>query len=118
MARLVVANGIFRELVLVSRIGEYAGHVLSTAILVAAILAVSGRYFAWRDTAFSTGELAVVGVVWTGTTVGFEFLVGAVEGTPVSTTLGQYDVFAGQVWVLVPLALLAAPLLFGRILRG
>lgn len=51
-------------------------------------------------------------------TVGFEFLVGYVEGTPVSVTLGQYDVFAGQVWVLVPLTLLVAPLVFGRYFAG
>lgn len=46
-------------------------------------------------------------------TVGFEFLVGNVEGTPVSVTLGQYDVLAGQVWIAVPITLFVAPLLFG-----
>jgi len=30
-----------------------------------------------------------------------------------SPTVG-YDVFAGQVWILVPVALLRSPLLFGR----
>lgn len=58
-------------------------------------------------------ELLLVGVLWTVLTVGFEFLVGYVEGTPVSVTLGQYDVLAGQVWIAVPLTLLLAPLLFG-----
>jgi len=57
----------------------------------------------------------LVGVGWTLLTVGFEFL-GAAEGTPVSVTLGQYDVFAGQVWILVPLTLLVAPYLFGSLL--
>jgi hypothetical protein len=31
----------------------------------------------------------------------------------VSETVAQYDVLAGQVWILVPLTLLVAPLLFG-----
>ena len=46
-------------------------------------------------------------------TVGFEFLVGYIEETPVSVTLGQYDVLAGQVWIAVPVTLLVSPLVFG-----
>jgi len=41
------------------------------------------------------------------------FVVGYVEGTPVSVTVGQYNVLAGQVWIVVPLTLLFSPLLFG-----
>jgi hypothetical protein len=118
MAGLAVANGVFRELVLVPRIGEYAGHVLSTAMLVGAILTVAALYFTRSGTRYTPAELAAVGVGWTLLTVGFEFLVGYAEGTPVSVTLGQYDVLAGQVWVLVPLTLLVAPYLFGRLLRA
>ena len=114
MAAVAVANGVFRELVIVPRIGEYAGHVVSTGLLVGAILAVAYGYFARTPDAYTTRELAAIGLGWTVLTVGFEFLVGYVEGTPVSVTVGQYDVFAGQVWILVPLTLLAAPLLFGR----
>jgi len=40
-------------------------------------------------------------------------LVGHVEGAPASVTLGQYDVLAGEVWI-VPLAPHVAPPLFGR----
>jgi len=43
-------------------------------------------------------------------TVGFEFLVGFLEGTPPSETIAQYNVLAGQVWIVVPLTLLVAPL--------
>jgi len=115
MALLAVGNGVFRETVLVPRIGEYRGHVCSTALLVCLILAVSGTYFAVTSTVYSSPELLLIGVGWTGLTVGFEFLVGHLEGTPVSVTLGQYDVTAGQVWIAVPLTLLAAPLLFGTV---
>jgi len=115
MAVLAVGNGIVRETVIVPRIGEYRGHVLSTAVLVCLILAVSATYFAITDTTYTRTELLLVGVGWTVLTVGFEFLVGHLEGTPVSVTLGQYDVTAGQVWIAVPLTLLAAPLLFGTV---
>jgi len=116
MAVLAVANGVFRELVIIPRTGEYVGHVVSTLLLVGAILVVAGLYFANAPIEYSRGELVLVGVGWTVLTVGFEFLVGYLEGTPVSETIGQYDVFAGQVWILVPLTLLFAPLLFGWLL--
>ncbi|MFB6091269.1 MAG: hypothetical protein ABEJ97_09450 [Halobellus sp.] len=117
MAVLAVANGALRELVLIPRIGDYPGHVLSTAILVTAILVVSGAFFATTTVEYAPAELLAIGAGWTVLTVGFEFLVGHLEGTPVSETLAQYDVLAGQVWVLVPLALLFSPLVFGWLLR-
>jgi hypothetical protein len=113
LAVAAVANGVFRELVLVPRIGSYRGHVLSTALLVGAILVVSFLYFSRTPTDYARAELLAVGVLWTVLTVGFEFVVGYLEGTPVSVTIGQYNVLAGQVWIAVPLALLSAPLLFG-----
>ncbi|MFW5938061.1 MAG: hypothetical protein ACOCQU_03170 [Halolamina sp.] len=113
MAVVAVVNGVFRETVMVPRMDEYAAHVLSTSLLVGAILAVSFAYFRWTTVEYALAELVIVGVGWTVLTVGFEFLVGAVEGTPVSVTIGQYDVLAGEVWIAVPLTLLLAPMLFG-----
>lgn len=113
MAVVAVLNGGFREVILIPRVGDYLGHVLSTALLVAAILLVSFAYFQRTPIEYSTLELVLVGIFWTVLTVGFEFLVGYVEGTPVSVTLGQYNVLAGQVWIAVPLTLLLSPLLFG-----
>lgn len=117
LAAVAVANGVFRELVVIPRIGEYPGHVLGTAILVLAILAIAYAYFTRTAVEYTRGELLAIGAIWTVMTVGFEFLVGYVEGTPVSVTLGQYDVLVGQVWILVPITLLVAPTLFGRVLR-
>lgn len=118
MAAVAVANGAFRETVLIPRTGEYGGHVLSTLLLVAAIVGITYAYFTRTPFEYTSSQLLLVGLGWTVLTVGFEFLVGYVERTPVSATLGQYDVLAGQVWILVPLTLLVAPLLFGRLLRG
>ncbi len=118
MAVIAVANGILRETALVPRLGQSRAHVLSTALLVLAILGVSAAFFGLTETAYSTAQLAFVGIGWTALTVGFEFLVGYLEGTPVSVTLGQYDVTAGQVWIAVPITLLVSPLLFGYVLFG
>ncbi|MGQ4556501.1 hypothetical protein [Halobellus sp. GM3] len=116
MAVVAVLNGAFREVFIIPRTGEYAGHVLSTGLLVAAILAISGLFFAVTPIEYGRAELFAVGVGWTVLTVGFEFLVGYLEGTPASETLAQYDVLSGQVWIFVPLTLLLAPLVFGWLL--
>lgn len=113
MAVVAVLNGGFREIVLIPRVGEYPGHVLSTALLVSAILVISFGYFRMTAIGYTRVELVVIGALWTTLTVGFEFLVGYLENTPVSVTLGQYNVLAGQVWVAVPVTLLVSPLLFG-----
>ncbi|WP_440770460.1 hypothetical protein [Natronorubrum sp. DTA28] len=113
MAVLAVINGIFRETVIIPRVGAYSGHLLSTALLVVAILAVSAGYFAYTAIDYTRTERLLVGMIWVVLTVGFEFLVGYLEGVPVSETVAQYDVFGGQVWIVVPLTLLVAPLLFG-----
>jgi hypothetical protein len=48
--------------------------------------------------------------------VAFEFAFGRwVEGDSWSTLLGNYDVTAGKIWVLVPAAMLAAPELARRV---
>ena len=117
MAVFAVLNGGFREVVLVSRFGHRVAHLLSTALLVAAVLLVVYGFFRSTSVDYRRIELAAVAVCWTALTVGFEFLVGYVEGTSVSVTLGQYDVLAGQVWIAVPLTLLVAPLLFGHASR-
>lgn len=114
MAVIAVLNGGFREVVLIPRIGEYPGHVLSTGILVVAILVVTWLFFGWSTVEYAMAERVVIGVVWVFLTVGFEFLVGYLEGTPPSVTIAQYDVFAGQVWIVVPIVLFVAPLVFGR----
>lgn len=116
MAVAAVINGGFREVFLIPRVGDYPGHVVSTALLVAAILLVSFAYFSWTPIDYGRTELIGIGILWTVLTVGFEFVVGYVEGTPVSVTLGQYNVLAGQLRIAVPLALLISPLLFGRYL--
>ncbi|WP_394324652.1 hypothetical protein [Halorhabdus tiamatea] len=110
MAVIAVANGVFRETVLIDRVGEYTGHVLSTAMLVVAIIVVAALYFGTTPIDYTQAELLAVGASWTVLTVGFEFLVGFLEGTPPSETIAQYNVLAGQVWIVVPLTLLFAPL--------
>ncbi|MFW6437190.1 MAG: hypothetical protein ACOCYZ_06115 [Halococcoides sp.] len=116
LAVTAVANGIFRETVLIARYPEHRAHRLSTAMLVAIILTITGLYFASLGQAHTVAERIAIGVGWAVLTVGFEFLVGHLEDTPIEETIRQYDVRAGEVWIAVPLTLLVSPLFFGWLL--
>lgn len=116
MAVVAVLNGVFRESVLIPQIGSSIGHVVSTALLIGVILILSSVYFGKSSVDYTQAELLLIGVMWVILTVGFEFLIGYLEGIPVSETLAQYDLFAGHVWIFVPLTLLVAPFVFGSYL--
>lgn len=86
-------------------LGDYPGHVASTALAVAAIPLVSPAFSPRTPVECERAEIVGIGAFWTVLTVDFEFAVGYVEGTPVSVTVGQCDVLAGQGWIAVPTAL-------------
>lgn len=103
----------FREVVLVPTVGEYTGHVLSTAMLILAISVVTYLYFGRSGFNHSRGELSTIGAGWFILIITFEFLVGFLEGATGVQTLGQYDVLSGRVWIAVPIVLFISPFVFG-----
>ena len=114
MVVLAIFNATLREVFITPTSGEYAGHLISTATLL--ILLAGYIYVYFRRMPVHTGrELALVGVLWAGLTVAFEFLFGHyVAGQAWADLLALYDVTQGYIWVFVPLFILAAPTLFGR----
>lgn len=63
MAVTTVLNGGFREVVIIPRVGDYAGHVISTALLVGAVLLISFFYFTNTSIDYTQIELLLVGVI-------------------------------------------------------
>jgi hypothetical protein len=97
------------------RVGDDAAHAISTGTL----LALLGGYV-WllqrRWPLEGRREALSVGAAWASMAVAFEFAFGRwVEGDSWSTLLGNYDVTAGKIWILVPAAMLAAPELARRL---
>lgn len=114
LAIFAVINGVFRELVIVPATGISTGHLFSTVSLITVVLIISYAYFGMvNSTEFTLSELLVVGLIWSTLTVVFEFFVAYFEGVGLSGLLAQYDVTAGRIWILVPVTLLIAPLVFG-----
>lgn len=114
---VAIANGAFREAVLRPRLGEPAGRIISTLMLCALILLIAVLSIGWIGPA-TVGQAFVVGLVWLGLTLAFEFLAGHyLFGDPWEKLLADYNILRGRLWVLVPITTLLAPWLAARI-RG
>jgi hypothetical protein len=108
MPFLAIANGTLRELTYGRAMSEDASHALSTAPL----LAIVGAYtwFVARRWPLQTrAQSMVVGVGGFLFATVFEFGFGRLEGRSWGALFRDYNIFAGRIWSLVPLALLVAP---------
>ena len=108
-----VANGAFREAWIVPRLGNLAGHVVSTLLLCALIVAIAWFTIDWVSPDRTAAALAI-GALWLALTVAFEFGAGHyLFGAPWEALLADYDASRGRVWPLVLVATLLAPLVAG-----
>lgn len=119
LAFLATINGITRNALYKPFVGDLMAHQISTFILIAVIFSVA--YFAFRKNIIeiSQKELLQIGFVWLILTEAFEFLAGHyIFGNPWEKILADYNIFAGRIWVLIPLATLLAPYLVGKFLKN
>jgi len=116
---LAVLSGTFRQAVLLPRLCDGTAHVVSTLLLSAILFALacfSIGYIRPR----TVGEAWLMGLLWVGLTVAFEFGVGHhLYGNSWRKLLADYNLAAGRIWVLVLLTDLLAPVVaFWLRLRG
>ena len=108
-----IVNGIFRVSVLEASMREHFAHLVSTAILCAALF-VEISVFLDIVGDYSRGWLIALGLMWTLLTMAFEFGFGhyiARQSWP--TLLENYNVLRGRVWPAVLLVVLLTPALVG-----
>jgi hypothetical protein len=108
---LVIAsiNGIAREAVLITRLGDVAGRAVSTLALSALIVIVTWISIGWIAPQ-SAAQAWAVGVIWVCLTLAFEFLAGHyLFHNPWSRLLEDYNLVAGRIWILVLITTLVAP---------
>jgi hypothetical protein len=115
MVLIAIANGALREASYGKRMSELQAHQISTLsglLLFSAYIYVVIR--TWRPD--TSKQAIIVGLIWLGLTVVFEFLFGHyVAGHPWSKLLYDYNVFAGRVWVVVLIWVTVAPYVFYRL---
>jgi hypothetical protein len=111
---LVRRNGAARDVVLVPRLGDPAARALSCLTLAGLILLITRLSLPWIRPA-SSNDAWMIGIVWLGMTLTFEFVAGHyLFGTPWPALLADYNVFAGRLWILVLIVTLIAPALVYR----
>jgi len=103
-------NGFLREALLSPRFGPAAAGVISTILLILLILGITWLGMPWIAPQSARDALAV-GALWLALTLAFEFLAGHyLFGDSWQKLLAEYNVFAGRIWIFVPLVTLFAPL--------
>lgn len=101
MIPIAILNGIIRNYGYQKYTGELAGHQIST---VTAII-LFGIYI-WLILQYLKIQLAsqaiVVGLIWLGLTIAFEFLFGHyVAGHTWEKLFADYKIWEGRIWILV-----------------
>jgi hypothetical protein len=110
-----VANGVIREGSYGKYLSELRAHQVSTVIGI-----VLFGFYIWLLTRFwrieSLTQAIVIGSIWLGLTVAFEFGFGHyVAGQSWNKLLSDYNILAGRVWIVALLWIALAPLLFYRL---
>lgn len=101
MVLIAIANGLFREKILVNRFSELHAHQLSSAIMILLLgVYIWVLFRIWPPTAAS--QTLWIGLFWLLLTVTFEFLFGHfIAGHSWDKLLNDYNILRGRVWVLV-----------------
>ena len=116
---LVIINGVIRNKVYATKIGEYPGHVVSTIIAICFIVVGTYLFLRFMKIDYSSVALLLIGGFWVILTVLFEFIFGHyVIGNPWQKLLADYNILKGRLWSLFLLAELISPLLIGLLLKG
>ncbi len=110
---VAVANGAFREALLIPRLGGQAGHIVSTFMLCAGILIITYLAAPWLHLG-KRGDTIAIGRAWLAFTLAFELGFGRARGKPWAELLADYDVLKGRIWVLVLVTTAVAPYLAAR----
>jgi len=114
---VAVLNGTFRVALLNPRLGESAGHIISSLMLSLFILLLGWVLVPWVGPR-SAGDALALGGLWLLLTLAFEFGFGHVVARKSwSELLSDYNIAAGRIWVLVLLTTFLAPLIVTRVRR-
>lgn len=118
MLVLAIINGGLRDFAYKSLVGDLPAHQISTVILIV-LLAGYFRFLTAIWPIRSASQAWVIGGIWFVMTEAFEFAMGRfISGDSWSTLFQAYNVFAGQVWVFIPLWVLIGPYVFFRVVQA
>lgn len=101
MMLLAVGNGVLREATYGPFMSELYAHQLSTVLamlLLGAAVFMLSKYVLPA----SNAQAIIIGLIWLGFTLCFEFLFGRyVAGHSWTRLLQDYDLFSGRLWIIL-----------------
>jgi hypothetical protein len=110
-----ILNGILRQEGYSKYVSELTAHQIST--LTGIIL--MGSFIWWLTGVWkirSPGHAVLIGSIWLGMTVVFEFVFGHyVMGHPWKKLFHDYNILDGRIWVFVLIWITVAPLVFYKL---
>ena len=111
-------NGTIRNGVYGPVIGdELLAHQLSTITGIIMFLIVMYAFFKWTRAEYTEKDLILIGGLWLGLTIVFEFIFGHfVMGQPWSNLFADYNILEGRVWGFMLLTVVVGPYCVGRYL--
>ena len=113
MMFLAIFNGTIRDFIYKPYVGEFTAHQLSTVILL--ILFAAYLWLLTRKMPLQSKLQAwSIGAIWFVMTEIFEFGLVIKQGLSFDEMLHTYNIFYGQLWILIPLWVLIGPSLFYR----
>jgi hypothetical protein len=117
MLLVSIANGAIRDFTYGKHMDELTAHQLSTLSGVLLLGIIIWRFIRlYRPS--SSQQAVLIGLLWLGLTVAFEFLFfHYVGGRSWSELLSNYNIFKGRVWVVVLAWIAIAPYVFFRLTR-
>lgn len=110
-----VINGIIRQYGYKNLVGEQTAHQISsfTAIILFGLY-VWVLTLKWKIR--SAGQAFLIGLIWLGLTVSFEFLFGHyIMKNPWTALLHDYNILEGRLWVIVLVFVTLAPSVFYKL---
>jgi len=110
MVAIAIANGVLRQALYLSLLGDHRARQLSTVTLIA-LFALYIRWLMRRWKPTSRRETSTIGLTWVVLTVLFEFGMGRSLGRDWATLLADFNLMAGRLWLLLLIWVLIAPTL-------
>ena len=110
----MIANGMFREVVLKRMVSDRAAEAISVALGVVIMLALT-RFLLRPLAGKATSQLVRASLFLVVLTVAFEFVFGRyVDGRSWSELAANYAIWRGALWPIALAALAFTPFLWGR----
>ena len=114
---LAIVNAGAREKLYGTRMSELRAHQLSTAIFSVVIFFTTFSMLKIGDFHETAGAYILLGFIWLGLTVSFEFMAGHyVFGNSWEKLLADYKISKGRVWIFVLLSSLLSPVTVGLLI--